>query len=110
REVPDTGDFGDDWLNWSPYTYPFNLTGFRDKRIDRILAAVKGLQAEIDGASLWKEFQVIVHEEQPCTFLFWINNIVAVNKRVRGTSIGILGTTHRAWEWHLDGDESVAEN
>ncbi len=90
--------------------YPFNLTGFRDKRIDRILAAVKGLQAEIDGASLWKEFQVIVHEEQPCTFLFWINNIVAVNKRVRGTSIGILGTTHRAWEWHLDGDESVAEN
>ena len=21
------GGFGDDWLNWSPYTYPFNLTG-----------------------------------------------------------------------------------
>jgi aspartyl-tRNA(Asn)/glutamyl-tRNA(Gln) amidotransferase subunit A len=27
REVPETGDFGGDWLNWSPYTYPFNLTG-----------------------------------------------------------------------------------
>jgi aspartyl-tRNA(Asn)/glutamyl-tRNA(Gln) amidotransferase subunit A len=26
REMPDGGDFGDDWLNWSPYTYPFNLT------------------------------------------------------------------------------------
>jgi aspartyl-tRNA(Asn)/glutamyl-tRNA(Gln) amidotransferase subunit A len=26
REMPDAGDFGDDWLNWSPYTYPFNLT------------------------------------------------------------------------------------
>jgi aspartyl-tRNA(Asn)/glutamyl-tRNA(Gln) amidotransferase subunit A len=26
REMPDSGDFGDDWLNWSPYTYPFNLT------------------------------------------------------------------------------------
>jgi aspartyl-tRNA(Asn)/glutamyl-tRNA(Gln) amidotransferase subunit A len=24
--VPDDGAFGDDWLNWSPYTYPFNLT------------------------------------------------------------------------------------
>ncbi len=24
--MPDDGDFGDDWLNWSPYTYPFNLT------------------------------------------------------------------------------------
>lgn len=24
--MPDGGDFGDDWINWSPYTYPFNLT------------------------------------------------------------------------------------
>ena len=26
REMPETGDFGDYWLNWSPHTYPFNLT------------------------------------------------------------------------------------
>jgi aspartyl-tRNA(Asn)/glutamyl-tRNA(Gln) amidotransferase subunit A len=26
REMPESGAFGDDWLNWSPYTYPFNLT------------------------------------------------------------------------------------
>jgi aspartyl-tRNA(Asn)/glutamyl-tRNA(Gln) amidotransferase subunit A len=24
--MPDDVDYGDDWLNWSPYTYPFNLT------------------------------------------------------------------------------------
>jgi aspartyl-tRNA(Asn)/glutamyl-tRNA(Gln) amidotransferase subunit A len=24
--VPEGGEFGDDWINWSPYTYPFNLT------------------------------------------------------------------------------------
>ena len=27
REMPEDGSYGDDWLNWSPYTYPFNLTG-----------------------------------------------------------------------------------
>ena len=27
EEMPAGGGFGDDWLNWSPYTYPFNLTG-----------------------------------------------------------------------------------
>ncbi len=27
RDMPATGDFDDDWVNWSPYTYPFNLTG-----------------------------------------------------------------------------------
>ena len=26
HEMPEQGEFGDDWLNWSPYTYPFNLT------------------------------------------------------------------------------------
>ncbi len=26
REGPDGGGYGDDWINWSPYTYPFNLT------------------------------------------------------------------------------------
>jgi aspartyl-tRNA(Asn)/glutamyl-tRNA(Gln) amidotransferase subunit A len=26
RVTPADGRFGDDWINWSPYTYPFNLT------------------------------------------------------------------------------------
>lgn len=27
RDTPADGSWGEDWLNWSPYTYPFNLTG-----------------------------------------------------------------------------------
>jgi aspartyl-tRNA(Asn)/glutamyl-tRNA(Gln) amidotransferase subunit A len=27
RDTPADGSFGKDWVNWSPYTYPFNLTG-----------------------------------------------------------------------------------
>jgi peptide/nickel transport system substrate-binding protein len=81
--------------------HPFNLTGYQNPRIDQILAAARTLRAERDGASLWKEFQEIVHEDQPCTFLYWMNGIVGVNKRVRGTRIGVLGTTHRAWEWFV---------
>lgn len=27
RDTPSDGRFGSDWVNWSPYTYPFNLTG-----------------------------------------------------------------------------------
>jgi peptide/nickel transport system substrate-binding protein len=91
--------------------YPFNLTGFRNGRVDRILAQARDLPAETDGAALWKEFQVILHREQPCTFLYWINNTVAVNKRVGGTRIGVLGLTHRAWEWTADGTrEVIAKN
>ncbi len=88
--------------------YPFNLTGFQNVRVDEILATARTLTSETDGAALWKEFQEIVHEEQPCTFLFWINNIVAVNDRVHGTHIGVLGTAHHAWEWHVNTGGTVA--
>ena len=26
RVTPTDGRFGEDWIGWSPYTYPFNLT------------------------------------------------------------------------------------
>ncbi|MEO8168345.1 MAG: ABC transporter substrate-binding protein [bacterium] len=82
--------------------YPFNLAGFRNKRSDEILSTVKTLNNESDGAALWKDFQVIVHNEQPYTLLFWINNIVGVNDRLHNTHVGILGTTHKAWEWSVN--------
>jgi peptide/nickel transport system substrate-binding protein len=81
--------------------YPFNVTGFRNSRVDEILAGARALTNEADGAALWREFQTIIHNEQPCTFLYWINNIVGVSERVEGTSIGVLGTTHKAWEWSV---------
>ena len=81
--------------------YPFNLTGFRNARVDQILATARTLTEEKDGAPLWKEFQSIIHNEQPCTFLYWIDNVVGVNKRVRGMHIGVSGTTHKAWEWNI---------
>ena len=81
--------------------YPFNLTGFRNARVDQLLASARSLAREVDGADLWKEFQVILHDEQPCTFLYWINSIVGVNTRVKGTNVGVLGTTHKAWEWYV---------
>lgn len=89
----------DELWNSNLRTYPFNLTGFRNPRVDEILATTKALNRESDGAALWHEFQTIVARDQPCTFLFWINNIVGVNTRITGTHVGVLGTTHKAWAW-----------
>jgi peptide/nickel transport system substrate-binding protein len=81
---------------------PFNLVSFRNKRVDEILKGAKHVQRETDHAAAWKEFQVILHSEQPCTFLYWMNGLVAVNKRVQGIDIGALGTLHHAWEWYVE--------
>ena len=84
--------------------YPFNVVSYQDKRAAEILRSVRLTSREIDAAQLWKELQVIFLRDQPCTFLFWVNNLVGVNQRVRGTKIGILGITHAAWDWYVSPD------
>jgi peptide/nickel transport system substrate-binding protein len=79
----------------------FNLVSYRNERVDRFLLDSKNAEKEIDAAPAWKEFQTILFQEQPCTFLFWENTVVGVNKRVHGTHIGIQGATQRAWEWYV---------
>lgn len=81
--------------------YPFNLVGYQNRRVDEILEASKKVNEDSAGG-LWKELQLTIHRDQPYTFLFWINNIVAVNSRVKVAKIDVLGTTHGAWDWRVD--------
>jgi peptide/nickel transport system substrate-binding protein len=76
-----------------------NLPSFRNARVDEILAGAKRVEQESDYAPEWKEFQAILQQEQPCTFLYWMNDLVAVRKCVHGTDISTLGITHGAEEW-----------
>lgn len=96
----------DDFWNSDLRRYPFNVVSFRNRRVDEILALAKRNVNEIETAPLWKEFQGIMYQEQPCTFLFWSSKLVGVNKRVQGTRIGVLGTLYHTWEWHTgDGND-----
>ena len=85
----------------------FNLTSFRNERIDAILAGAKTVTSDSAYAAQWKEFQYIIRSQQPCTFLYWMNDLVAINKRLEGTDVGILGITRHAERWQIH--ESVAE-
>jgi peptide/nickel transport system substrate-binding protein len=79
-----------------------NIPSFRHKRVDEILVGAKRITKDVEHANAWKEFQVIIQNEQPCTFLYWMNDLVAVNKRIKGTGIGILGIAYHAGEWHVE--------
>jgi peptide/nickel transport system substrate-binding protein len=88
--------------------HPFNLTGYRNSRVDAILAEARSLPHETDGEALWKEFQTIIQKDQPCTFLFWQHTITGVNRRVTGMHSSVLGLTHDAWDWHVSRNDTVA--
>jgi peptide/nickel transport system substrate-binding protein len=82
----------------------FNIFSYRNSRVDRIVNAAPMMQDRTEAAASWTEFQQILHEEQPCTFLFWENRLIAVSKKIDGADINMLSTLSSAPQW------TVSEN
>ncbi|MCX6136249.1 MAG: ABC transporter substrate-binding protein [Ignavibacteriales bacterium] len=78
---------------------PFNISSYQNARVDRLLAEARFSSDPIESGPMWRELQSILHRDQPFTFLFWEDRIVAMNKRVRGTAINVLGTFQSAPRW-----------
>lgn len=79
--------------------HPLNLTGYAnpevDARIDQGLASLEpGARA-----AAWREVQRLVHEDQPYTFLYWMDDKVAVGSRVQGAEANILHPFPHLWRW-----------
>ncbi|MBC8042941.1 MAG: ABC transporter substrate-binding protein [Rhizobacter sp.] len=80
----------------------FNSVGFQNKRIDELMAQGGAKLNAFDAAAEWKELQAIIHEEQPVTYLYWINPIHGFNRRITGEEVNIFGAQYNVEEWSID--------
>lgn len=92
--------------NWSSdlNKAPYNLIGFQNKRVDEIIEAVSNISEYQEAGPLLKEFQAVLYEEQPYTFLYWFDAAVGINNRIQGTNVTILGEYDRIREWYIPED------
>ncbi len=91
---------------WGDITNPFNNTGFNHRRVTELLRLGLHVKKERDAGRFWKEIQAILHQQQPCTFLYWVKDVVAVNRRLKNTQINVLGTTDHMWDWMIGNPNS----
>ncbi len=93
---------------WGDIRNPFNNTGFQNQRVRELITL--GLRSKTDeqAARFWKDIQMILHQEQPCTFLYWIKDIVGYNRRLRNTNITILGVLDNMHQWTIADAKSQA--
>ncbi len=82
--------------------YFANCSGYQNKKVDELLEKLETGPDEKTQASIYKQIQRLIHKDQPVTFLFWINNITAYNKKIKNIAIDPLGSVQRCWEWRLD--------
>lgn len=94
-------------LDLKPYWYSdtqiaqANIYGYKNERIDWLLDNLEKKLSKKEHASSLLEFQKIIYDEQPALFLFWIDNIVGYNKRIKNMKINPLGAVQKCWTWEI---------
>ncbi len=79
----------------------FNVYGYQNFEIDKIFSDFKNAKSKDEKRNLMFKFQEIIHQDQPVTFLYWIDNIIAFNKKLKNVKFNPVAYTNRIWEWFI---------
>lgn len=75
-----------------------NMISYKNPRVDAILEEYRGTFDASKRIELYRDFQRILNEEQPYTFLFMQKSVSAVNRRFRAVEVLPIGGL-RPIEW-----------
>jgi len=79
-----------------------NFVSYKNKLVDKYLEEFKSAKAEKLKSELAKKIQILLHQDQPVTFLYWIQNLIAYNKRIKNVKITPLEPIHYSWNWSVN--------
>ncbi|MDH3268913.1 MAG: ABC transporter substrate-binding protein [Ignavibacteria bacterium] len=79
-----------------------NFSSYQNNEKDEILENFQQRLTESEKTKLYKELQNIFQEDEPVTFLYWFDNIIAYNKRIAKINFSMLGLVKNAWEWKIN--------
>ncbi|MGB5289134.1 MAG: ABC transporter substrate-binding protein [Ignavibacteriaceae bacterium] len=85
-----------------PDVTPLNFGNYNNADVDKILDQLQTRISEEKKNELIREFQQIIHQDEPVTFLYWTPNITVYNKRLKNLDINPFGVVGHCWEWTLN--------
>lgn len=100
-QIPIPVDLKIQWYS-DPNATPVNFSSYNNPKVDSLLDRLEQGNSIAERNELLKEINQIIYNEQPYTFLYWIDNIVAYNKRIKNIVINPLGAIHNCWEWEIN--------
>ena len=98
--VPIPVDLKPFWYSDLDESFP-NVVSFQNEAADSVLEKMRNKISVTEKRKLYKCFLEIMHREQPVTFLYWKDDIVAYSKKIKGIEISPLGTVHHCWQWRI---------
>ncbi len=82
--------------------YLWNYASYSDAETDRLMEAALRETDPTKASVLWKQAQARIHAEQPWVFLWWRDDVVAVNKRIDDADVGPLSAWAHIDRWAAD--------
>ena len=79
-----------------------NFSSYHNDKVDSLLNKLKSRIPESEKISIYKKLQNIFYNDEPVTFLYWFDNIVACDKKLDKVKFSILGLVKNAWEWKIE--------
>ncbi|MCU0406068.1 MAG: ABC transporter substrate-binding protein [Ignavibacteriaceae bacterium] len=95
-------------LDLKPYWYSdqnvavLNFQSYNNSEVDKILDRLEDKLSNEKKYELIKEFQKIIHQDEPVTFLYWTPNIIVYNTKIKNLKITPYGVLVHCWEWTLN--------
>ncbi|MCW8895520.1 MAG: peptide-binding protein [Sulfurimonas sp.] len=80
----------------------FNLVGYKNDKIDRMIEESQSMIDREKLSKIWKEMFKIITEDNPYLFLYIPNSIATVNKNIKNVEPTVSGIWHNYIKWEKE--------
>jgi peptide/nickel transport system substrate-binding protein len=83
----------------------YNFVSYANPEVDALIE--RGLAEPDPGAAsaIWRDLQATIYRDQPYTFLWWVDEIVAVDGRFQGVAVHPSSPFYHLHEWWVPADK-----
>ncbi|HEX9653417.1 MAG TPA: peptide-binding protein [bacterium] len=78
----------------------FNYVGYANRQVDGLIEKGREEMNRAVAGPIWKETQQLIYADQPYTFLFWVDKIVAINKSIKNATPIPLSSVYGLEGWY----------
>ena len=78
-----------------------NTPAYSNNKADQLLTKLETKIPKEQKIQIYKNIQNILHEDEPVTFLYWVDKIVAYNNRIKNINITPIGLVNKCWKWEI---------
>ncbi len=81
--------------------HTFNSSAFQNSELDIIISELNHPLPEERKLLLWKNYQKILHGEQPRTFLYYYDELEGFNSHIHNADVNLISSLYNAYDWTI---------